>query len=190
MLQERIAISLREHTHILEETFLGQAGHLASFAEQVVATFNQGGRLLIIGSGSLGAVADLMANLFLHRLSLERPPLPALSLSQNATFASSLARDKQENQVFARQLRIVAGEQDIVLALCDQSRDEALLEGLAEAAQLGCKTAVLHGKEEFAGEQPDFLFQLATDSPPRTVEATIFFGHLLGELVEKALFGI
>ncbi|MEZ4483629.1 MAG: SIS domain-containing protein [Syntrophotaleaceae bacterium] len=190
MLQERIAVSLRDHTRILEETFLGQAGHLCGFAERVVATFNQGGRLLIFGSGPMGAVADLMANLFLHRLSLERPPLPALSLSQNATFASSLARDGQENQLFARQLRITAGEQDIVLALCDQSRNEALLEGLIEASQLGCTTAVVHDKGEFAGEQPDFLFRLATDSPPRTVEATVFFGHLLGELVEKALFGI
>ena len=190
MLQERIASSLREHTRILEETFLMQAGHLADFAERVVATFNQGGRLLIIGSGPLGAVADLMANLFLHRLSLERPPLPALSLSQNATLASSLARDGQENQFFARQLRVTAGEQDIVLALCDQSRNEALLAGLAEAVQMGCTTAVIHGTGEFAGEQPDFLFPLATDSPPRTVEASVFFGHLLGELVENSLFGI
>lgn len=190
MLQERVALSLREHTRILEETFLMQAGHLASFAERVVATFNQGGRLLIIGSGQLGAVSDLMANIFLHRLSLERPPLPALSLSQNATFASSLAQDGQDNQFFSRQLRVMAGEQDIVLALCDQSRNTPLLEGLAEAAQLGCTTAATHGKGEFAGEQPDFFFRIATDSPPRTVEATIFFAHLLGELVEKTLFGI
>lgn len=190
MLQERIALSLREHTRILEESFLMQAGHLADFAERVVATFNQGGRLLIIGSGSLGAVADLISNLFLHRLSLERPPLPALSLGQNATLASSLARDGQDSQFFVRLLRVTAGEKDIVLALCDQSRDQALLEGLAEAREIGCTTAVVHGSGEFAGEQPDFLFRLATDSPPRTVEATVFFGHLLGELVENSLFGI
>jgi hypothetical protein len=84
----------------------------------------------------------------------------------------------------------MAGEQDIVLALCDQSRNDTLLEGLTEAAQLGCTTAATHGKGEFPGEQPDFLFRIATDSPPRTVEATIFFAHLLGELVEKTLFGI
>ncbi len=190
MLQERVALSLREHTRVLEESFLIQAVDLVNFAERVVETFNQGGRLLIIGNGPLGAVADLMANLFLHRLSLDRPPLPALSLSQNATFAAALARDGRDNQFFSRQLRIASGPQDIVLALCDHIRDDTLLSGLAEAAQLGCMTAATHGKGEFPGERPDFLFRLATDSPPRTVEATLFFAHLLGELVEKSLFGI
>jgi D-sedoheptulose 7-phosphate isomerase len=191
MLQERIAQSLREHNKVFEETFLMQASSLAGFAEQVVDAFNRGGRLLIIGSGSLGAVADLVANLFLHRLSLERPPLPALSLCQNATLASALAKEGKENQFFPRQLRVIAEEGDIILVFWDLDRHEVLEEILAEGRRLGCSTAlVLQGKGELTGENPDLLFPLASDSLPRGVEASVFFGHLLCELVEKSLFGI
>jgi D-sedoheptulose 7-phosphate isomerase len=191
MLQERIAQSLREHNKVFEETFLMQASSLAGFADQVVDAFNRGGRLLIIGSGALGAVSDLVANLFLHRLSLERPPLPALSLCQNTTLASALAKEGKENQFFPRQLRVIAGEKDIILVFWDLDRHEVLEEILAEGRRLGCSTAlVLQGKGELTGETPDLLFPLASDSLPRGVEASVFFGHLLCELVEKSLFGI
>jgi D-sedoheptulose 7-phosphate isomerase len=191
MLQERIAQSLREHTKVLEETFLVQVKELAAFAETVVETFNQGGRLLILGSGSLGSVADLVANQFQHRLSMERPSLPAISLCQNMVLATTLAREGKENQYFPRQLRVSANPRDIVLVFWDLDRSEALEETLAEANRLDCITAlVLQGKSELKGENPDYVFRLATDSLPRAVEATVFFGHLLGELVEKGLFGI
>jgi D-sedoheptulose 7-phosphate isomerase len=191
MLQERIAQSLREHNKVFEETFLMQASSLARFADQVVEAFNRGGRLLIIGSGSLGAVADLVANLFLHRLSLERPPLPALSLCQNISLASALAKEGKENQFFPRQLRVIAEERDIILIFWDLDRHEVLEEILAEGRRLGCSTAlVLQGKGELIGENPDMVFPLASDSLPRGVEASVFFGNLLCELVEKSLFGI
>jgi D-sedoheptulose 7-phosphate isomerase len=191
MLQEQIAQSLREHNKALEETFLMQAKELAGFAETVVETFNQGGRLLIVGNGSLGAVADLIANQFQYRLSMERPPLPALSLCQNIALATALAREGKESQYFSRQLRVIADKRDIILILWDLDRHETLEETLAEANQLECVTAVvLQGKGELTGENPEHVFRLATDSLPRAVEATVFFGHLLCELVEKSLFGI
>jgi len=191
MLQDQIAHSLREHNKVLEETFLMQAKELAGFAETVVDAFNQGGRLLIVGSGSLGAVADLAANQFQHRLSMERPPLPALSLCQNIALATALAREGKEGQYFPRQLRISANKGDIVLVFWELDRNEALVETLAEANRLECVTAVvLQGKSELTGETPDFVFRLAAESLPRAVEATVFFSHLLCELVEKALFGV
>jgi D-sedoheptulose 7-phosphate isomerase len=190
-MQEQIAQSLREHNKALEETFLLQAKEMAGFAETVVEAFNQGGRLLIAGSGSLGAVADLVVNQFQYRLSMERPPLPALSLSQNIALATALAREGKESQFFSRQLRVIAGAQDILLLFWDLDRNEILEETLAAANQLECITAVvLQGKGELTGENPDYLFRLATDSFPRAVEATVFFGHLLCELVEKSLFGV
>ena len=191
MLQEKIARSVREQAAFLEDNFLPQSEAMEAFALRVAETFNHGGRLLIFGSGALGAISNLVANLFLHRLLLERPPLPALSLSQDITLATALCRDGQGSQLFVRQLRVVAQEGDIVLALGDLCQDVALEEGLALAKKMGCLTAaLLQMKRNVPEENPDFLFHLETDSAARAVEGALFFGHLLCEMVENKLFGI
>ncbi|MFA5515923.1 MAG: hypothetical protein WDA20_06505 [Desulfuromonadales bacterium] len=190
MLSEKISRAGRDNSAMVEG-FLGQSELLSEFIGQVMETFHQQGRLLLLGSGSLGAVANLVANQFLHRLSIERPPLPVFSLGQDITLATALARDGQEQQFFSRQLGVMATADDIVFAFADFHRDEALEEGLKAARQIGCVTAVLRpGPEETMGENVDFTFRLKTDSPPRAVEGALFFGHLLCELVEKELFGI
>ena len=187
----KISNAVKEQRALLETSFLDQGMALQTFAGQVVNTFNQGGRLLVIGNGSLSAVANLIANLFIHRLSLERPPLPALSLGHDATLATSLVRDGQNRLYFSRQLRTMATASDIVLVLSDGQRDDSLTEALAVARQLGCKTALLaQEKADITNETIDYSFPLKTTSIPRMIEGTLFFGHLLCELVEGELFGI
>ncbi len=191
MSQEKITDAIQQQTALLNEAFVRQAEDLERFAAQVVDAFNTGGRLLVVGTGALGAIGNIIANLFLHRLSLERPPLPALSLGHDLTMASALARDGQSRQYFSRQLRIVATASDIVLILADSGRDEALEEALNAARQTGCTTAMLRpDTDSGSSEDLDFNFTLKTDSPPRIVEGSLFFGHILCELIEGELFGI
>ncbi|MGE4542755.1 MAG: SIS domain-containing protein [Pedobacter sp.] len=191
MLQDKISKSLRDHTAVLEETFLMQANELVTFASQVAEIFNRGGRLMVVGSGPLCSIANLVANLFRYRLNIERPALPALSLCQDMPLAASLAKDGRSGAFFAQQLQLIANEGDAVLALGDVSHNEAILDGLAEARERGCITAaLLPEKEEINGDGPHFLFRLSTDSVGRAAETGLFFGHLLCELVEGELFGI
>lgn len=188
---EKISRAIQSHTAALEKSFLEPADQVATYADKLVAAFHQGGRLLVFGNGPLGAVAELTANLFVHRLWLDRPLLPALSLSANPTLTSALARDGQQREVFSRLLKATATPGDLILALCDTRRDEAIEEALGAARQIGCCTAALvPGSGEMTGDPPDFLFNLQTDSPARGTEAALFFGHLLCELVEGELFGI
>lgn len=190
MPSERIARSIREITQMVE-TFPPQGDKLAAFSLRLVEVFNQGGRLLLLGSGPLAAVADLVATRFLHRLSIERPSLPAFSFSHDSTLAAALARDGQSSQYLARQLRAATVGGDIVLAFADGGRDEAIHEALAAARQLDCMTAlVTPEKEDAGGETPDFLFRLECETPARLAEGALVFGHLLCELVEGELFGI
>ena len=191
MSQERINRTIQDHSAVVGAIFTAQAAELATFAQEVASVFHRGGRLLVLGSGPLGAIADLIATLFLHRLSLERPLLPALSLGHDTVLATSLLRDGLGHEYFARQLRAVATVHDMILIFAGPRREEAMEEALAAAGQVGCGTAaVLQGRGESLRESPDFLFRLETDSVPRAVECALLFGHLLVDLVEGELFGI
>ncbi len=191
MNRQKINKAVTEQGALLETSFLDQGPAMMTFVEQVVETFNQGGRLLVIGNGSLGTIANLIANLFLHRLSLERPSLPALSLGHDTTLVTSLMRDGQTRLYFSRQLRALATANDIVLVLSDGQRDDSLTEALAVAHQCGSKTTLLTLENaEIISEPVDFCFTLKTTSLPRATEGALFFGQLLCELVEGELFGI
>lgn len=190
MEKDRTTKALQEHSAVIEEAFRQQTGQMRDLARQVVEIFHRGGKLLLLGNGAMGSITGLVANHFLHRLSLERPLLPVISLCHDAVLATSLNRGGEGKQFFSRQLRAFAAEGDMVLVFCDAHRDEALEEALAAARQLHCETAaVVQGKGTME-EAPAFVFRIETDSAPRGLEAALFFGHLLVEMVEGELFGI
>ena len=191
MTQEKIARAVAELGTCLDESFLNHAEAIVDFAGQVVAAFHRNGRLFVAGSGPLVAVAELIADRFLHRLGFERPQLPAFALGTGTTLLQSLARDRVPRQAESRQLRVLAGSDDILLVIGDDSRDEGLPELLQAARQLGCVVAVLGPDRDQSGDNPaDRRFVVNSDSPARLAEAALFFGQLLCELVEAELFGI
>lgn len=191
MNQNRIAESLHRHLGGLEATVQKHGSGLERLAQRLVEAFHDGGRLIVLGSGPFSAAANLVASYFNLRLSLERPLLPAISLGHDALLAQSLGQDDQLAHYFSRQLRVLGGGGDVVLALADGGRDAAVVEGLAAARQAGSVSALFfRGAEEaFFGERPDFLFDIAADGTASALEVSLFCGRVLCELVEAELFG-
>ncbi|MDY0268494.1 hypothetical protein [Trichloromonas sp.] len=190
MKHSKIHLAVKEQTALLGECLAVHGEELERLAAELVVGFNQGGRLLLAGSGPLGTVAELVADLFLYHLSFERPSLPALALGRDPSLAACMLRDGQGRAYFSRQLRALVASNDLLLVLADASRDEALLDLLPLARQLDCKTAlIVPDGAPLAGEETDFLFALKTASPTRLLEMGLFMGQALCELVEEELFG-
>jgi D-sedoheptulose 7-phosphate isomerase len=156
-----------------------------------VTTFHQGGRLFLVGSGPFGAIAGLIGQTFLHRQTLERPALPAIALTNDAGLATFLASDEQGSQLFSRQLRALATDQDTILVLAGTNLSPADREALSTARQLGCRSILIASEQaELADIRADISLSLPSDSLPRLLENTLFIGNLLCSLVEGELFGI
>ncbi len=191
MPQAKIASAVAQQHALLDTFFLNQQEALAELAAHLAATFQRGGRLFLLGSGPFAALAGLLGQQFLHRQTLERPALPAFALTHDAGLTSFLAADDLSSQLFSRQLRAVAGEQDSVMLLCGPFLAPAEREALLCARQIGCSTAILcSDRTELPEPPPDHLLQLPTDHLPRLLEGCLFAGQLLCALVEGELFGI
>jgi len=191
MPQARIASAVAQQQSLLDPFFLTQQELLEDFARHLATTFQRGGRLFLVGSGPFAALAGLLGQQFLHRQTLERPALPAIALTNDAGLASFLAADDLSGQLFSRQLRAMASEQDSVLLLSGPFLSPAEREALATARQIGCSTALICSERtEIPEPPPERLLQLPTDSIPRLLEGCLFAGHLLCALVEGELFGI
>ncbi|MDH3454085.1 MAG: SIS domain-containing protein [Desulfuromonadales bacterium] len=191
MSQDKISTAVTQQIALLDPFLLTQKPLLNSLAEHLVTTFHQGGRLFLIGSGPFGAIAGLIGQTFLHRQTLERPPLPAIALTNDAGLATFLTSDEQGSQLFSRQLRALASDQDTVLALAGTNLSPADREALGTARQLGCRTILIASEQaDLADVRTDISMPLPSDSLPRLLENTLFIGNLLCALVEGELFGI
>ena len=191
MSEDKISSAVAQQQALLDPFFLAHKAVLAGWAAHLTATFQNGGRLFLVGSGPFAAIAGLLGQQFLHRQTLERPPLPAMALTHDAGLATFLAAEDQGSQLFSRQLRALAGDQDTVLLLAGTILCPASREALATARQVGCRTALICAeRSELPDPLPELLLQLPTDSLPRLLEGSLFAGHLLCALVEGDLFGI
>ena len=190
MTQDKISAAVEQQINMLDPFLLTQKPLLNSLAEDLVATFHQGGRLFLVGSGPFGALAGIIGQSFLHRQTLERPALPAISLTNDAGLATFLASDEQGSQLFSRQLRALATNQDTILVLAGTNLSQADREALNTAKQLGCRTILIASEQaEIADFLPNTSLALPSDSLPRLLESTLFIGNLLCTLVEGELFG-
>jgi D-sedoheptulose 7-phosphate isomerase len=191
MTQDKISAAVAQQISLLDPFLLTQKPMLNSLAEHLVTTFHQGGRLFLVGSGPFGAIAGLIGQTFLHRQTLERPALPAIALTNDAGLATFLASDEQGSQLFSRQLRALATDQDTILALAGTNLSPADREALVTARQIGCRTILIASEQaELADIRADICLSLPSDSLPRLMENTLFIGNLLCALVEGELFGI
>ncbi|MBW2689968.1 MAG: SIS domain-containing protein [Deltaproteobacteria bacterium] len=191
MTQDKISAAVAQQIALLDPFLLTQKPALNGLAEHLVTTFHQGGRLFLIGSGPFGAIAGIIGQTFLHRQTLERPALPAIALTNDAGLATFLASDEQGSQLFSRQLRTLATDQDTVLALAGTKLSPADREALITAQQMGCCTILIASKQAELGDfLPDINLSQPSDSLPRLLENSLFIGNLLCALVEGELFGI
>jgi len=190
MAQDKIDTAVAQQIALLDPFLLSQRRILHTLAEHLVATFHQGGRLFLVGSGPFGSIAGLIGQSFLHRQSLERPALPAIALTNDAGLATFLAADDQESQLFSRQLRALANHQDTVMVLAGVHLSPADREALGTASQLGCHAILIASEQvDLADILPDISLSLPSDSLPRLQENTLFIGNLLCAMVEGELFG-
>lgn len=190
MSQDKIEAAVSQLGLLLDPFLLSQKTVLNTLTEHLVATFHKGGRLFLVGSGPFGAIAGLVGQTFLHRQTLERPALPAIALTNDAGLATFLAGDEQVSQLFSRQLRALATDQDMVMVFAGTSLTSADREAVTTAQQLGCRTILLASEQvELANMVPDISIALPSELQPRLQECALFIGNLICALVEGELFG-
>lgn len=191
-MNERITNSAIELARLCEQFNKENIENLQTLATRIVSTFTGGGRLLVAATGNLQPVAQMMANHFTHRLSFDRPSLPAIAIGNDASLASSLTRSNQQHLLLARHYRSLGSSNHLLMVFSDGSADAQLAE-LVRIAKEEQPLALLSPKKSKDSELLDSIeLQLlaGTESPARLLELSLFCSNLLCELVEAELFGV
>jgi D-sedoheptulose 7-phosphate isomerase len=117
---------------------------MEDFVAAAVRTLRGGGCLLACGNGGSMSQAMHFAEEWTGRFRRERPPLPALALS-DPTVLSCIANDYGYEEVFARQVEAHATRSDLLVLLSTTGSSPNLLRAAGTARDREVGTVALLG---------------------------------------------
>jgi D-sedoheptulose 7-phosphate isomerase len=148
-----------------------------------------GGKLLLMGNGGSAADAQHVAAEFVVKLNLDRAALPALALTTDSSVLTAAANDYGYQEVFARQVRALAGVNDLVVAFSTTGNSANVLRGLAAAREARVFTAAFLGADGGqAAAACDLPLIIPSANPQRIQELHALMGHVWVTLVEEMVF--
>ena len=162
---------------------------VAKVSEVLVAAFEKGNKLILFGNGGSAADAQHIAAEFVGRFAFNRPALPALALSVNASCVTAIGNDYGFDLVFSRQLEALGRAGDVAVGISTSGNSPNVLQGLNTAKKMGIHTVAFAGctggKMKGAA---DFCICAPSNETPRIQECHILIGHIISELVEETIF--
>ncbi|MEP4548563.1 MAG: SIS domain-containing protein [Saccharospirillum sp.] len=151
------------------------------------------GKILVCGMGSSAALGQGFATGMLSRFDRERPGLPVLALSGDGSLMSGISYDTNPNDIFARQVRTLGHEQDVLLAISASGKAPAVIKAVQAAHDMGLCVVALTGPDggDIATllEENDVELSVsgATNTSLQLTHHLIL--NCLGALIEHQLFG-
>lgn len=182
----RIQESVDTRTALLSEALLTQLAHAAGV---MVEALRPGGKMLLFGNGGSAADATHLAAELVGRYMIDRPPLPALSLTDNGSSVTAIANDFDYEDVFARQVLAFGTAGDVAIGFSTSGASENVLRGLRAAHGLGMRTIAMTGANGgLMAEVAELCLRMPATSTARIQESYMLLGHTLCEIVERELF--
>ena len=186
LMRTRISESIAVKQQLLD----GETAALAArLAELIADALRDGGKVLLFGNGGSAADATHLAAELVGRFRYDRAPLPALSLTDNASAVSAIGNDYRYEEIFARQVRAFGQPGDVAVGITTSGTSANVVAGLAAARSQGMVTAALTGRSGgLVSHEADICLCMPTDETARVQECYLLVGHTLCELVESRLF--
>ncbi|XCN75144.1 MAG: D-sedoheptulose 7-phosphate isomerase [Candidatus Electrothrix aestuarii] len=192
-MNEFVYTRLSQSTLAKEEFAKESSDKVIQLSEEIVACFNNGGKLLLFGNGGSAADAQHVAAEFVNRFLLNRRPLPAIALSTDTSVLTAIGNDFSYELIFAKQIEALGNPGDIALGLTTSATSPNVVQGLAVAKEKGLTTVALTGgtitPKDGVHPYCDLILNVPSNYTPRIQEAHLWIEHLICEIVEKMMFG-
>jgi len=190
-MKEKILKEFRESITVKEAFAEGHLDMIEEVARAVAATFNDGNKILLFGNGGSSTDASHIAAEFINRFKRERPGLPAIALNTDMAVITSIANDYDFSDIFARQVKALGVEGDMVFAISTSGNSPNVVKALDVAKKKKIKTVLLTGsKGEKLAAKTTYSFVVPSENTARVQETHITLGHVLCLMVEEILFEV
>ena len=119
---------------------------LAAAVALLIAALDADRKILICGNGGSAADSQHMAAELVGRFERERPELAAIALTTDSSILTAVANDYSYQQVFAKQVRALGREGDVLVAISTSGNSASVVEAVAAAHERGLSVIALTGR--------------------------------------------
>jgi D-sedoheptulose 7-phosphate isomerase len=191
------------HHHVVElfhqsidskmQTLDEVSGHIASCSELIVRCLLSENKILCCGEGQSGALAQIFSANLLNRFHYERPSLPALCLSSDATTLTAITGDNTFNDIFSKQIRALGQAGDALLVIANGNGSGSTLQAIQAAHDREMLVVAIHDQDSSDIASlllpEDFGIKVPGDNRARVGETQLLVINCLSELIDRQLFG-
>jgi len=159
--------------------------HVREVGQVLIDAFAGGGFLYTFGNGGSAADAQHFTGEVIGHYKRDRRPLPAVTLTTDATVSTCIANDYSFDVVFSRQVEALARRGDVVAAFTTSGRSENVIAGLRAARANGATTLLFAGGDGGPSlALADHAFLAPSTQTPRIQELHTFLLHALSEMLD------
>ncbi|MDQ6672202.1 MAG: SIS domain-containing protein [Chloroflexota bacterium] len=162
------------------------ADEIATTAERIGEAFDRGNKLLVCGNGGSAADAQHLAGELMGRFvpwASARAPRAAIALSADGAVLTGIANDYAFEDVFARQVRALASEGDVLMGISTSGASPNVLNAFA-AARPGVLTVALCGRGGRLGQLAHIALRVPADTTAQIQAAHIAIIHAMCLVLE------
>jgi len=166
---------------------------IAAAVDTMFAALANSNKILACGNGGSAADAQHFAAELIGRFERERPGLPALALTTDASVLTAVANDYAYEQVFAKQVRALGQPGDVLLAITTSGNSVNVLAAIQEAHEREMVVIALTGKG--GGDvnamlaDTDIHLCVPNDRTARIQEVHLLTIHCLCDGIDAMLLG-
>jgi len=190
---ERIQQHFRDSAAIKLAAMETLAVPIAAAVDTMFAALANSNKILACGNGGSAADAQHFAAELIGRFERERPGLPALALTTDASVLTAVANDYAYDQVFAKQVRALGQPGDVLLAITTSGNSANVLAAIHEAHEREMIVIALTGKG--GGDvnamlaDTDIHLCVPNDRTARIQEVHLLTIHCLCDGIDAMLLG-
>jgi D-sedoheptulose 7-phosphate isomerase len=188
-MKEKILKEFKESISVKEKFIQNHLDTVIEVSKAIATAFSEGNKLILFGNGGSATDASHIAAEFVNRFKRERPGLPAIALNTDMAVITSIANDYDYSEIFSRQLKSLAVEGDVVIAITTSGHSSNVIKAMDVAKKKKLKSIIFTGsKGEKLASKASYSFIVPSDNTPRIQETHITLGHVLCLMVEEILF--
>jgi D-sedoheptulose 7-phosphate isomerase len=177
-----------ERAALLGTIARAMGAEIARAADLATETIRGGGTLYFFGNGGSAADAQHLATELVERLTFDRRGFRAHALTTNTSLLTATANDRTFDDVFARQVEVLARPGDLLVAISTSGKSPNVLRALEAGRRAGVARLGFTGKG--GGEMRglcDVCLVVPSDDTQKIQELHIAIGHFLCMTVENRL---
>ena len=181
--------SIKTKQKLLNDNYINQ---IIEAGEIIIEAVKNGNKILTCGNGGSAADTQHFAAELVIRYNKERPSVPAIALSSDASAVTAASNDYGYDFVFSRQVEGLGRPGDILIGITTSGNSKNIHNAFETAKEKGMKTICLNGKTGGTINNLNLNTNLIIPSneTARIQEAHILIIHIWCELIDHIIYKV